>query len=163
MKTLLDQDIHDELFCVLGTYTYAYFIVIVCLYFYHTQTKFPFRKALSNLSLIANNSPGFLPGCPVPDIIILNSGLHDRYIEITQYKKSLRNALKMLKKVTHSFLCDVNKDDKLVLLLRLLKELERKEFPKNTRLLWKSMFVGKKDPGREKKVVQDEIAQVVKE
>ena len=62
VKTLLDEGIQEELYCILG----------------------------------------LLPGCPVPDVVIINSGLHDRYVSIEEFNRNLRKVSQCRKMGTFS-------------------------------------------------------------
>ena len=42
---------------------------------------------------------GLLPGCPVPDVLILNSGLHDRNLDQREFVSVLSQAVNMIKKL----------------------------------------------------------------
>ena len=80
---------------------------------------------------------GLLPGCPVPDVLILNSGLHDRNLDQREFVSVLSQAVNMIK-----------------------KGYGTEGFEKNVRVLWKGLFIGKWDTIRDKKILLDSLSKV---
>ena len=81
---------------------------------------------------------GLLPGCPIPDVVIINSGLHDRNSDHKEFVSILTQAMNMIK-----------------------QGFGKEGYEKNVRILWKGLFIGKWDTIRDKKILLDSLSKVL--